>query len=509
MNRYIKYLVFLSMLFLPINVFAFELRCDNGEYQYGSTFSCQLIGEAANYSKLTGVISTDDSLKCERDHIAGGLVSNDSNANQINLSGESGTSELLSIKCEVAKKLEEKVKTQVSIANFAYQMKGASQEQTEIIRSDYIHLTPHIESNPVDTKPRDVSNSDNRLKTLTSKDLNLTFSQFITKYYIEVLYETESVELAYTLNNPESKVRVEKDEKLKVGNNIIDIYVTNPDGTKEACYTITVNRLARGEEIYYPERDSALKEMTITGYSINFEPEILEYKIHLTSDVNKIRINALPKHSKATLSISETDNLKNGSIVSVTVTSEDESTSTTYKIKITKDAPKKDYSTLIIASLLGIALIGAIVWFIISAQKKKNNDPLLSSTKKKKRQNKGEQLDVMNIQESIQNPMNNANITPPNVNNNQINNQQQNLNQTPNINNQMPPQYNQNYYQPNMMTQPNQTSQSPQINPSLPVQPDQTLQSNQSLSSMQPNQIPQQFNNTNNIQYDNSQENSQ
>ena len=73
----------------------------------------------------------------------------------------------------------------------------------------------------------------------------------------------------------------------------------------------------------------------------------------------------------------------------------------------------------------------------------------------------------------------------------------------------MPPQYNQNYYQPNIMTQPNQTSQSPQINPSLPVQPDQTLQSNQSLSSMQPNQIPQQFNNTNNIQYDNSQENSQ
>lgn len=402
MIKKIKYILILLLVIFPINIYAYELTCDSGSFTYGQNFSCKLSGDIKNYDKLSGTITHDDNISCERASIGSGLTESEGNTSTyFNLVGTPNNNELVTIKCSVTEKLTESTNTRVYIPDFTYhELNSGVDERKENPSSDYIKLDAYNEETPTDTKPRNVSNPDTRLKTLSAEGLNLTFSQFITEYNVEVLYEVEELNLLYTTNNQTSSVKVEGNTKLEVGNNIIDLYVTNASGTETTCYTLNITRLARGEDIYYPESDSSLESMTIPGFAIGFDKNVFEYKIHLTRDISNINVNAKTTYDGATISISPTDNLKNGSLVTVTVTSQDETNTTVYKINITKDAPKKDYSSIIILVVLGIALIGVIALFILTSQKKKKNDPLLSLKKSKRKMNKGESFDSSIVPET-------------------------------------------------------------------------------------------------------------
>lgn len=402
MIKKIKTILLLLVIF-PVNIYAYELNCDTGPYTYGQSFLCKLSGEIKDYNKLSGTIIYDDNIECEKNSIAPGLTELEGTTNTyFNLIGTPTSNDLLTIKCNVIEKILEPTNTRVSI----HELNSGANEVKESPSSDYIKLDIYNEETPGDNKPRNVSNPDTRLKTLSADGLNLTFSQFITEYNVEVLYEVEELNLLYTTNNLTSTVRVDGNTRLEVGNNIIDIYVTNANGSESTCYTLNITRLARGEDIYYPESDSSLESMTIPGFAIGFDKNILEYKIHLTRNINNISINAKATHDGATISISPTDDLKNGSLVTVTVTSEDETNSTVYKINITKDAPKKDYSSTIILVLLVLALVGIIVLFIFSSQRNKKDDPLLSLKKSKRKMNKGENFDSSIVPETNQGELN-------------------------------------------------------------------------------------------------------
>ncbi len=401
MRKYFKLLVLLFISFIPVNTYAYSLSCDNSTLKVGDVFSCTISGSNASYDKLSGTIESDDALSCKRANISPGLeVLASSTDTFFDLSGTTSSEDLIVLSCQVVSNPDDTLNATVYVNDFTYHVAGSGTNETsEILRSDFIKIEHKDESGPVDTKPREISDPSVRPRRLVSKELNLTFSQFITEYTVEVLFETEEVTFDYELNDPTSTLRIEGDTKLQVGNNTIDIYITNADGTKEACYTFYVERLARGEEIYYPESDSTLKSMVIPGYSIGFNKDNLEYRIHLTRDVNSVNINTIPNYERATVSITNTDNLKNGDVIAVEVTSADETSKTTYKIFVTKDAPKKDYSTIIIVSILALAFIGTIAIFIITNNKKKS-DPLLSIKTNKRKVNKGKNFDASIVPES-------------------------------------------------------------------------------------------------------------
>lgn len=405
MKKYFELLAVLVVTIIPINIYAYELSCDNTIHQVGDIFSCKISGDNKTYDKLSGTITSDDTLNCTRSNVSPGLnILTDSTESYFNLSGTPTSGELLFITCKVIKNPASLSNATVSVSDFTYHEAGSSQdERKEILKSDYIKIEHTDNEGPVDTKPRDISDPSLRPRKLTSNELNITFSQFITEYSVEVLFDVEEVHFDYELNDPTSSLRIEGSTKLQVGNNTIDVYITNADGSKEACYTFNVLRLARGEEIYYPESDSTLKSMVVPGYSIGFDVNKYDYKIHLTNKVSSININTVPNYEKATVSISETDNLKNGDVIVIEVTSADETSRTTYKINITKDAPKKDYSTLIIVVVLVIAFIGTIVIFILTSQKNKK-DPLLSIKTNKRKANKGSKFDATSVPTADANP---------------------------------------------------------------------------------------------------------
>ncbi len=400
MKKYFKLLVLLIICLIPINTYAYSLSCDNFTHKVGDVFSCKITGDRSTYDKLSGTITSDDAISCERASVSPGLEVLASSTNTyFSLSGTTSSNDLIVLTCKVLTNPEDTINATVSVTDFTYHESGSGvDEKSEILRSDFIKIEHKDDDTPVDDKPRDISDPSLRPRRLSSKELNITFSQFISEYSVEVLYETEQIEFDYELNDPTSTLRIEGDTSLKVGKNVIDVYITNSLG-KESCYTFYIERLARGESIYYPESDSTLKSMVIPGYAINFDKDKLEYNIHLTSEVNSVNINTTTNYERATTSVSNTDNLKNGDIIVVEVTSADETSKTTYRINVTKDAPKKDYTKPILYASLGVALVLAIALFIITNNKKKT-DPLLSIKTNKRKVNKGKNFDKSIVPES-------------------------------------------------------------------------------------------------------------
>ena len=228
--------------------------------------------------------------------------------------------------------------------------------------------------------PRNTSNPDSLLKVLYEDNLNFVFSRFVTIYNQEVLYDVEKLNLNVTANNPSATIRIvgngiDNNTNLNVGKNQINIFVTSPDGSTTTCYTLNVTRLARGESIYYPEKDATLYSLIVPGYAISFNKDTYEYHIHLTSDVSKLNVNAVPTYDEANVEISSTTNLRNNSIIKVTVTSKDKSTTQDYLIKISKDAPKVNYVPYIIMGVVGILFVTMVIIFIKTSKAKKSGGP--------------------------------------------------------------------------------------------------------------------------------------
>lgn len=410
MKRLIKMLLLIIFTSFPlISVNAFEIACDEGIHEFEEFFTCRLNGAKVGeyYDTLSGTITNNEYVNCLRYTDGVGLSNQNTTDNKaFYYIGKPTTNIVSTFRCQVIKKAEEMQRVQIFINNFKSHtnlQSGTASE--EIVRSNYINIAKYVEkTTTASTKPRDTSNSNSRLKTLADNNLNITFSGFITEYNAEVLYEVEKLDLKIYPFNSNANYRVAGSQTLNVGLNVIDIYVTSPDESSTTCYTLNVTRLKEGESIYYPESDASLKNLTVTGFTIGFKPEVSEYKIHLDNQTTKVEVNAIPNVNTATVNISDTNNLTNGSVISVTITSEDLSNQNKYKIIITKDAPKKDYTSYVILGVL--AFLGIIVVIIIIYTNKKNKkDPLLRLKNDKRKINKGKKVDpnIIPIAETSQN----------------------------------------------------------------------------------------------------------
>ena len=405
MKRLTNILLLIVFAILPlVSVSAFEISCDEGIHEFEEFFTCNLTGANTEetYDTLSGTITNNEYINCLRYTDGVGLSNQNTTDNKaFSYIGKPTTNVVSTFRCQVIKKAEEDQRVQIFINDFkAHTRTQTGTASEEIVRSNYINIAKYVENTTTaSTKPRDTSNSNSRLKALAEENLNITFSGFITEYNAEVLYEVEKLDIKALPFNSDASVRISGNQTLSVGLNVIDIYVMSPDGSSTTCYTLNITRLNEGESVYYPESDSSLKNLTVTGFTIGFKPEVSEYKIHLDNQTTKVEVNAIPNVDTATVNISNTSNLTNGSVISVTITSEDLSSETKYKIVVTKDAPKKDYSSYIVLGVLGA--LGIIVVFVIIYTNKKNKkDPLLRLKNDKRKVNKGKKANQNAIPEA-------------------------------------------------------------------------------------------------------------
>lgn len=382
-----KLLILIMLLILPGFVNAYELTCDTGLFSYNETFNCRIQNAPNSYEYIKGTLTENTGLECKIISHAEGLEVVSESEKHFEYTGNALEDNLVNFECKSVSQNPAAITSQIFVNDFTYKILEQKEENL-LLRSDYINLNQYIIEEE-DTKPRDTTNADSLLASIKENQLNqLNFSRFVTQYNLEVVFEVEELNLDILPLNSEATIKIEGNQKLELGKNIIDIYVTSPDGSSTTCYTLTINRLPKGETVYIKEQDSKLKTLTISGFTINFESEIFDYKIHLNEKQSSVVVNATPNYSGATVDVSKYQNLQNGDIITITVTSEDGSNTTKYRIKVTKDLPKKDYTSYFIVAGITITII-LIILLIVYTSSRQKKDPLLSLKTPNKVKNKG------------------------------------------------------------------------------------------------------------------------
>ena len=145
---------------------------------------------------------------------------------------------------------------------------------------------------------------------------------------------------------------------LSVGSNVITVEVTAEDTTTTQTYTMTVTRAAP------PSTDATLSSLTLSGIDLGtFASSRTTYSVRVANSVSRTTVTPTVNDSGATYVIrlggvtdaDGTVSLSVGSTdITVEVTAEDDSTSQTYTVKVTRAAPSSTDATLSALTLSGI-----------------------------------------------------------------------------------------------------------------------------------------------------------
>ncbi len=164
-------------------------------------------------------------------------------------------------------------------------------------------------------------------------------------------------------------------KELKNGDNEFIITVSNSEGD-----SIDYKLIVKYDST---DTDCDINTLEVEGYDIKFDPNVLEYKLKIKDEYSlKINIELVNTESKYT--IKGNQNLQNGSNIIIEV--RNGAKTKKYTITIEKDVVavvKKKTSPLLIVGLvvLGLGIIGLIVFLIIKNKKKKNKEEDLEKTK--------------------------------------------------------------------------------------------------------------------------------
>ena len=167
-----------------------------------------------------------------------------------------------------------------------------------------------------------ITRTDSRSKNTYLKNLSLStgtinFDKSTTKYTLTVPNEVAKIKVTAEAEDEKSKVSIgkEKEYALKEGKNTITITVTAENGDTKK-YTLEVTR--EKVEIKPEPIENKLTELTITGYNIDFNPNIYSYNV-LINDESELKLNYKPQNEKSTVIVDGNQNLQNGSVIKITV----------------------------------------------------------------------------------------------------------------------------------------------------------------------------------------------
>ena len=160
----------------------------------------------------------------------------------------------------------------------------------------------------------DGNDDNNMLSNIVLSTGEINFKSTVTNYNLNVEYDVEKIEVIVTTESLLATAVV-SDTALDVGENTISITVTAENGN-EKVYELNVYREG------YESSKNYLKALNIKGYSINFSKDVLNYNIKINNE-DSLNIVATQEKSSSSISIVGNKNLKNNSIIKITVTDED------------------------------------------------------------------------------------------------------------------------------------------------------------------------------------------
>lgn len=178
--------------------------------------------------------------------------------------------------------------------------------------------------------------SNAKLDSLTCSNgtLSPSFSSDTTSYRMTVPYSVKSLDLDWDTAHSGASASV-SGNSLSVGSNTVTVKVTAEDGTTKR-YTITVTR--EQDPNYVPSTDAALASLkpSASRLSPKFSPDITDYVVYVTHEVETVELEATARDGKAkSVKHSGSTTLVEGeNLLSVTCTAEDGKTAVTYTVHV-------------------------------------------------------------------------------------------------------------------------------------------------------------------------------
>ena len=263
------------------------------------------------------------------------------------------------------------------------------------------------------------SNSDKKLllSNLSLSSGTIEFNPNVFEYETKVLYDIQKINVLATPQDTTSKVTVEGNENLEVGENIITITLKD-DVNGEQVYKVKVNRLNEGETL----GDNAnIKDITIKGYNLQFNYDKDSYKLVIGKE-KMLDIKVMMDDENATYEIQGNNDLKDGSIIKILTKSVDGSKTKTYTIEITK--PNYTIYYVIGGILIALVVMIPIILYLRYAKNKKENKDINGYNINNLQDDENERRHIIsNGGPVIQNQTTKENVNniPNNMNNNQVN----------------------------------------------------------------------------------------
>lgn len=120
------------------------------------------------------------------------------------------------------------------------------------------------------TKTANIELANTNLEILAIQNvlLNPPFDLNTTHYKAQVSNDTTNLNIFAVPENENAVVQIVGNNELKIGNNLIKIIVTAPNGISKKVYQVEVNRRNIDEEIKYQEEQSKQKEMLEKAYEV-------------------------------------------------------------------------------------------------------------------------------------------------------------------------------------------------------------------------------------------------
>lgn len=230
---------------------------------------------------------------------------------------------------------------------------------------------------PEVTQPAPVKSNNANLKNIevTKEDgkifeLSPAFKSDVYEYSIIVEGSIKTVNITPTLEDEKANVVLSNnaDDELKIGeNNKIVITVTAESGLQKA-YTLNIKREAL-------TADATLKSLYIKECEeFKLLDDKFSYNINVDKNISSLTLDYETSSDKAEVSVSGNENIENNSKVKILVTAEDgtkreyilniikEIEKTTKKIEPANVIEEKNPLVIMMLSMIGFGLIGAIIY---------------------------------------------------------------------------------------------------------------------------------------------------
>lgn len=181
---------------------------------------------------------------------------------------------------------------------------------------------------------------------LNVEGLSPAFQKTITRYNLIVGNDISQISVNAIPEEANAKVSVTGNTNLNVGVNEIKITVTAPDGKTTKSYIIEVTKTENPDLANANLETLAIENVTLDP---EFNPDVTSYNAIIGSEIENIRILAIPQIEGANVQITGADNIMFGdNTITINVIAKDGVTNKEYVVNLYKTTPEEENQNNII-----------------------------------------------------------------------------------------------------------------------------------------------------------------